>query len=103
MLKNAALDAKIGFDPAENEPPKEWLCRGRVTAGRGGRRVDVEAQENLVPVQRFEELRNLPRVHLEADVLEDRGELFRVHEARTVLGSSRNSNIQTSKFTSRGD
>ena len=32
MLKNAALDAKIGFDPAENEPPKEWLCRGRVTA-----------------------------------------------------------------------
>ena len=21
MLKNAALDAKIGFDPAENEPP----------------------------------------------------------------------------------
>ena len=25
MLKNAYLDAKIGFDPAENEPPKE--CR----------------------------------------------------------------------------
>ena len=23
MLKNAYLDAKIGFDPAENEPPKE--------------------------------------------------------------------------------
>ena len=23
MLKNAALDAKIGVDPAENEPPKE--------------------------------------------------------------------------------
>ena len=23
MLKNATLDAKIGFDPAENEPPKE--------------------------------------------------------------------------------
>ena len=22
MLKNATLDAKIGFDPAENEPPK---------------------------------------------------------------------------------
>ena len=22
-LKNAYLDAKIGFDPAENEPPKE--------------------------------------------------------------------------------
>ena len=24
MLKNAYLDAKIGFDPAENEPRKEW-------------------------------------------------------------------------------
>ena len=23
MLKNAYLDAKIGVDPAENEPPKE--------------------------------------------------------------------------------
>ena len=23
MLKNAYLDTKIGFDPAENEPPKE--------------------------------------------------------------------------------
>ena len=23
MLKNVYLDAKIGFDPAENEPPKE--------------------------------------------------------------------------------
>ena len=23
MLKNATLDAKISFDPAENEPPKE--------------------------------------------------------------------------------
>ena len=23
MFKNAYLDAKIGFDPAENEPPKE--------------------------------------------------------------------------------
>ena len=34
MLKNAYLDAKIGVDPAENEPPKEWLCRGRdSTAG----------------------------------------------------------------------
>ena len=30
MLKNAYLDAKIGFDPAENEPPKEWC----VVAGR---------------------------------------------------------------------
>ena len=30
MLKNAALDAKIGFDPAENEPRKEWC----VVAGR---------------------------------------------------------------------
>ena len=23
MLKNAYLDAKVGVDPAENEPPKE--------------------------------------------------------------------------------
>ena len=28
MLKNAYLDAKIGVDPAENEPRKEWWCPG---------------------------------------------------------------------------
>ena len=31
MLKNAYLDAKIGFDPAENEPRKE-CCYGRPEA-----------------------------------------------------------------------
>ena len=36
MLQNAYLDAKIGFDPAENEPPKEWcvLERPRVKPAR---------------------------------------------------------------------
>ena len=29
MLQNAYLDAKIGVDPAENEPRKEWWCRGQ--------------------------------------------------------------------------
>ena len=33
MLKNAYLDAKIGFDPAENEPPK--LCPGPVQLPSG--------------------------------------------------------------------
>ena len=28
MLQNAYLDAKIGVDPAENEPRKECWCRG---------------------------------------------------------------------------
>ena len=28
MLKNAYLDAKIGVDPAENEPPKECCVVG---------------------------------------------------------------------------
>ena len=34
MLQNACLDAKIGVDPAENEPRKEGLCRG------GGRMLE---------------------------------------------------------------
>ena len=38
MLKNAALDAKIGFDPAENEPPKECcvVAGSAVLSGDGG-------------------------------------------------------------------
>ena len=44
MLKNVILDAKIGFDPAENEPPKEccvvaleWTAAGsRVALAAGG-------------------------------------------------------------------
>ena len=28
MLKNAYLDGKIGFDPAENEPPQECCTCG---------------------------------------------------------------------------
>ena len=29
MLKNAYLDAKIGVDPAENEPPEECCVAGK--------------------------------------------------------------------------
>ena len=37
MLQNAYLDAKIGVDPAKNEPPKEWWCRGaRLRQGHEG-------------------------------------------------------------------
>ena len=35
MLQNAYLDAKIGFDPAENEPPKE-CCVAAHGPGRRG-------------------------------------------------------------------
>ena len=39
MLKNAYLDAKIGFDPAENEPRRALLgaLRGRVLREPAGR------------------------------------------------------------------
>ena len=39
MLKNAALDAKIGVDPAENEPRQEcWVVAERPAGGRRSRR-----------------------------------------------------------------
>ena len=34
-MQNAYLDAKIGVDPAENEPRKERLCPGRDPAPEG--------------------------------------------------------------------
>ena len=33
MLQNAYLDAKIGLDPAENEPPKLGAAERRRSAG----------------------------------------------------------------------
>ena len=44
MLKNAYLDAKIGVDPAENEPRKEGCvaaCRMRTVRGPAGGRPGV--------------------------------------------------------------
>ena len=34
MLKNAYLDAKIGVDPAENEPPKECCVVAGISRSR---------------------------------------------------------------------
>ena len=36
MLQNEALVAKIGFDPAENEPWKEWCVVAVQLCGDGG-------------------------------------------------------------------
>ena len=36
MLQNAYLDARIGVDPAENEPGKKRLCRGPPVTPSGG-------------------------------------------------------------------
>ena len=47
MLKNAYLDAKIGFDPAENGPPKGCPLR---PAPRQGQRHDVNALSKRVVV-----------------------------------------------------
>ena len=48
MLKNAYLDAKIGFDPAENEPPKE-CC---VVVSRGARHAEVPVEAAVeLPVE----------------------------------------------------
>ena len=48
MLKNVYLDAKIGVDPAETEPSKEWRVgrlanAARVVGDDGGRAGDADA------------------------------------------------------------
>ena len=46
MLQNAYLDAKIGVDPAENEPPKEcWVVAGH------GEDIWEPARAHGVPAQ----------------------------------------------------
>ena len=51
MLKNAYLDAKIGVDPAENEPRKEcWAGVGpRNRAGVSGPRGALRGRQPLAP------------------------------------------------------
>ena len=59
MLQNAYLDAKIGFDPAENEPPKECCVVARKALVRhepGGKREDRPAgaaEPGLAPARRL--------------------------------------------------
>ena len=43
MLQNAHLDAKIGVDPAENEPRREWWCRGRLLEEKEAALREAEA------------------------------------------------------------
>ena len=50
MLQNAYLDAKIGFDPAENEPPKECcVAARRAGAHRNHAEVPAPRREQLAP------------------------------------------------------
>ena len=48
MLQNVYLDAKIGVDPAENEPPKECCVVGRAARNRIGRVIAVELHFYLI-------------------------------------------------------
>ena len=56
MLQNASLDAKIGFDPAENEPPKECCVVAGISllhAGAGAERLqrDLHYCRSSTPAQ----------------------------------------------------
>ena len=59
MLTNAYLDAKIGFDPAENEPPKECCVVAAETGAEGRRSVRAKLTGlgtgpfGFAPVARF--------------------------------------------------
>ena len=65
MLENAYLDAKIGIDPAENEPRKE--CEGTLTPGGTGttrrmwmrtRRPGARSAANYLPFLIHADLKN---------------------------------------------